>query len=69
MIEIKYLRPELLEAIARNTLKKYDEGLVSGYEAKEVPIEEIIESIGLSLEYALCEREWISQKDWNHCMV
>ena len=44
MIEIKYLRPELLEAIARNTLKKYDEGLVSGYEAKEVPIEEIIES-------------------------
>ena len=51
MIEIKYLRPELLEAIARNTLKKYDEGLVSGYEAKEVPIEEIIESMGLSLEY------------------
>ena len=28
MIEIKYLRPELLEAIARNTLKKYDESLV-----------------------------------------
>ena len=51
MIEIKYLRPELLEAIARNTLKKYDEGLISGYEAKEVPIEEIIESMGLSLEY------------------
>ena len=24
MTEIKYLRPELLEAIARNTLKKYD---------------------------------------------
>lgn len=51
MIEIKYLRPELLEAIARNTLKKYDESLVSGYDAKEVPIEEIIESMGLSLEY------------------
>ena len=51
MIEIKYLRPELLEAIARNTLKKFDESLVSGYDAKEVPIEEIIESMGLSLEY------------------
>lgn len=51
MIEIKYLRPELLEAIARNTLKKYDESLVSGYDAKEVPIEDIIESMGLSLEY------------------
>lgn len=51
MIEIKYLRLELLEAIARNTLKKYDESLVSGYDAKEVPIEEIIESMGLSLEY------------------
>ncbi|HOQ14255.1 MAG TPA: ImmA/IrrE family metallo-endopeptidase [Bacillota bacterium] len=51
MIEIKYLRPELLEAIARNTLKKYDESLVSGYDAKEIPIEEIIESMGLSLEY------------------
>lgn len=51
MIEIKYLRPELLEAIARNTLKKYDESLVSGYDAKEVPIEEIIESMELSLEY------------------
>ena len=51
MIEIKYLRPELLEAIARNTLKKYDESLVSGYDAKEVPIEELIESLGLSLEY------------------
>lgn len=45
------MRPELLEAIARNTLKKYDESLVSGYDAKEVPIEEIIESMGLSLEY------------------
>ena len=51
MIEIKYVRPELLEAIARNTLKKYDESLVSGYDAKEVPIEDIIESMGLSLEY------------------
>ena len=51
MIEIKYLRPELLETIARNTLKKYDESLVSGYDAKEVPIEDIIESMGLSLEY------------------
>ena len=51
MIEIKYLRPELLEAIARNTLKKYDESLISGYDAKEVPIEDIIESMGLSLEY------------------
>jgi len=51
MNEIKYLRPELLEAIARNTLRKYDAELVSGFEAREVPIEEIIENMGLSLEY------------------
>lgn len=51
MTEIKYLRPELLEAIARNTLKKYDSSLILGYEAKSVPIEDIIESLGLTLEY------------------
>ena len=51
MYEIKFLRPEFLEALARTTLKNYDESLVSGFKAKEVPIEEIIESMGLSLEY------------------
>lgn len=51
MCNIKYLSPQFLEVIARNALKNYDESLVSGFEAKEVPIEEIIESMGLSLEY------------------
>ena len=51
MTEPRYLRPALLEAIARNTLKKYDAGLVIGSEPKSVPIEDIIESLDLSLEY------------------
>lgn len=34
MTEIKYLRPELLEAIARNTLKKYDSTFATNAEAK-----------------------------------
>ena len=45
MTEVKYIRPELIEAIARNTLKNYDASLILGYEAKSVPIEDIIESI------------------------
>ena len=51
MTEVKYIRPELIEAIARNTLKNYDASLILGYEAKSVPIEDIIESMGLSLEF------------------
>lgn len=51
MAEIRYLRPELLEAIARNTLKNYDESLILGYEIASIPIEDIIESLGLTLEY------------------
>ena len=51
MTEVKYIRPELIEAIARNTLKNYDASLILDYEAKSVPIEDIIESMGLSLEF------------------
>ncbi|HBT63993.1 MAG TPA: toxin [Ruminococcaceae bacterium] len=51
MSELRYMRPQLLEAIARNTLKKYDYTLILGNEAVSVPIEDIIESLGLSLEY------------------
>lgn len=40
MTEVKYIRPELIEAIARNTLKNYDASLILGYEAKSVPIED-----------------------------
>lgn len=50
MTEVRYLSPALLEAIARNTLKKYDPSLILG-EVKSIPIENIIESMGLSLEY------------------
>lgn len=51
MTELRYMRPELLEAIARNTLKNYSSALVTGTEASSVPIEDIIEALGLSLEY------------------
>lgn len=51
MSKLRYMRPELLEAIARNTLKSYDPALIMGGEAASVPIEDIIESLGLSLEY------------------
>ena len=51
MSELKYMRPELLEGIARNTLKQYDPMLIMGSEIKSIPIEDIIESLGLSLEY------------------
>ena len=58
MTKVKYIRPELKPmpvarpmAIARNTLKNYDASLILGYEAKSVPIEDIIESMGLSLEF------------------
>ena len=29
MNEVKYIRPELIEAIARNTLKNYDASLIA----------------------------------------
>lgn len=51
MSELRYMRPELLEGIARNTLKQYDPMLIMGSEIKSIPIEDIIESLGLSLEY------------------
>ena len=51
MSEARYLRPELLEAIARNTIKNYDPSLILGADARSIPIEDIIESLGLSLEY------------------
>lgn len=47
----RYIRPELLEAIARNTLKKFDPKLITNTENPCVPIEEIIESLGLTIEY------------------
>lgn len=51
MNEPRSMRPELLEAIARTTLKRYDPRLVTDPETTCVPIEDIIESLGLSLEY------------------
>lgn len=51
MREPRYLRPELLEAIARNTLKNFDPRLLYASDAACVPIEDLIESLGLSLEY------------------
>jgi hypothetical protein len=49
--EPRYIRPALLEAIARNALKKYDPSLVLSLEPKSIPIEDMIETFGLSLEY------------------
>lgn len=51
MTEPRYIRPALLEAIARNALKKYDPSLVLSLEPKSIPIEDMIETFGLSLEY------------------
>lgn len=51
MTEPRYIRPALLEAIARNALKKYDPSLVLSLEPKNIPIEDMIETFGLSLEY------------------
>ena len=51
MTEQRYLRPTLLEAIARNTLKKYNPDLVTGLVIQPIPIEDIIEFLGLSLEF------------------
>lgn len=51
MTEPRYIRPALLEAIARNALKKYDPSLVLSLEPKSIPIEDMIEPFGLSLEY------------------
>lgn len=50
-MELRYMHPELLEAIARSVLKSYNPLLVTGVEAVSVPIEDIIESLGLSLEF------------------
>lgn len=47
----RYIRPELLEAIARNTLKRFDPRLIDSMENLCVPIEEIIEGLGLDIEY------------------
>ena len=57
MYEIKFLRPEFLEALARTTLKNYDESLVSGFEAKEVPIEEF-EIIGVGQINPYCNLQY-----------
>lgn len=51
MNESNYMRPALLEAIARNALKKYDPSLLASPEPVSVPIEYMIEASGLSLEY------------------
>ncbi len=51
MTEPRYIRPALLEAIARNALKKYDPSLILSLEPTSIPIEDMIETFGLSLEY------------------
>ncbi len=48
---LKFMRPELLEAIARNILKSYDPALITCSDAVSIPIEDIIENLGLSLEF------------------
>ena len=40
-----------METIARNTIKKYDPLLVLSNEVMSIPIEDIIEKLGLSLEF------------------
>lgn len=57
MNALRYLRGDLLEAIARNTLKKYDPRLVIGMGVQRVPIEEIIESMGLTIEYQYIRKD------------
>lgn len=55
----RYIRPELLEAIARNTLKRFDPRLIDSMENLCVPIEEIIEGLGLTIPvYGLPPRVW-----------
>lgn len=51
MTEPRYMRPALLEVIARNMLKKYDPALVTLSAPVRIPIEDLIEAEGLSLEY------------------
>lgn len=51
MSDIRYIRPELVEAIARNTIKKFDPTLLTGGEIRSIPIEDMIEKFGLSLEF------------------
>ena len=57
MSSSRYLRGDLLEAIARNALKKYDPHLVIGMGVQRVPIEEIIESMGLTIEYQYIRKD------------
>ncbi len=57
MSSSRYLRGDLLEVIARNALKKYDPHLVIGMGVQRVPIEEIIESMGLTIEYQYIRRD------------
>ncbi len=47
---MSYIGVGTLEAIARNVIKKYNPSLILG-EPQEIPIEDIIESMGLTLEY------------------
>ena len=56
MSALRYLRGDLLEAIARDALKRYDPHLVIGMGVQRVPIEEIIESMGLTIEYQYIRR-------------
>lgn len=53
----RYMRAELLEAIARSTLKNYDPDLVVGLGTVRIPIEEIIEQMGLSIEYQYISKD------------
>lgn len=52
----KNLRPELLEAIARKTIKSFDPRLLTDT-TKEIPIEDIIERLGISLEYQYIRKD------------
>lgn len=51
MSGLRYLRPDLLEAIARKTINCYNPRLITASEAVSIPIEDIIEKLGLSLEF------------------
>lgn len=51
MNQPKYIRPELLEAIARKVIKEYDPRLLIASETVFIPVEDIIEKLGLHLEF------------------
>ncbi len=56
MVDINYF-DTALEAIARNTIKKFDETLLTG-EPRAIPIEEIIEQhFGLNIEYHFLRKD------------